>query len=160
MTRGYTGERKMNSNMKTRITVLMAGLGLLVLAGRAEAITLVRAGRAEAVIVVPTGSKAAGAADLQRYVEKVSGAKLERHRGPGAGPPGSDGLGVHEENARVAGGGSGRSRREEHRGRIPQDQGRDGQVLRQPERQLGGHGVARYPKLPEFDAGAEKITAL
>lgn len=63
--------------MKTPITVLTVGLGLLVIASRAHAITMVRAGQAEAVIVIPAGSKAAGAADLQSYVEKVSGAKLE-----------------------------------------------------------------------------------
>jgi hypothetical protein len=63
--------------MKTSIAVLTAGLGLLALASSLHAITIVREGRAEAVIVIPAGSKAAGAADLQRYVEKVSGAKLE-----------------------------------------------------------------------------------
>jgi hypothetical protein len=63
--------------MKTSIAVLTAGLGLLVLASNAQAITIVREGRAEAVIVIPAASKATGATDLQRYVEKVSGAKLE-----------------------------------------------------------------------------------
>ena len=56
----------------------MAGLGLLVLAGRAGSDNARIARPREAVIVVPTGSKASGgAADLQRYVEKVSGAKLQ-----------------------------------------------------------------------------------
>lgn len=63
--------------MKTFIAILSAGLGLFAIAGRTQAITIVRAGQAEAKIVVPAGSKIAGAADLQRYVEKVSGAKLE-----------------------------------------------------------------------------------
>jgi hypothetical protein len=61
--------------MKMPITLLIAGL--VVIASRAHAITIVRAGQAEAVIVVPAGSKSAEAADLQRCVEKVSGAKLE-----------------------------------------------------------------------------------
>ena len=69
-------KNSVRQNMKTSIAVLTAGLGLLVLAGRAQATTLVRAGHAEAVIVVPAGNKAAGAADLQTYVEKASGAKL------------------------------------------------------------------------------------
>src|SRR5437660_102145 len=60
--------------MKTPIAVLTAGL--LVIASHAHAITIVRAGQAQAVIVVPAGSRPAGAADLQKYVEKVSGAKL------------------------------------------------------------------------------------
>src|SRR5579863_2602914 len=63
--------------MKTFIPVLALGLTLLVTTGRAGAITLVRAGRAEAVIVVPAGDGSAGAAELQMYVEKVTGAKLE-----------------------------------------------------------------------------------
>jgi hypothetical protein len=63
--------------LKTLITVFTASFSLLVIASRAHAITIVRAGQAEAVIVVPAGSKAVEAADLQRYVEKVSGAKLE-----------------------------------------------------------------------------------
>ena len=61
--------------MKTPIALLTAGL--LVIASRAHAMTIVRAGHAEAVIVVPAGSKPAGASDLQNYVEKASGAKLE-----------------------------------------------------------------------------------
>ncbi len=63
--------------MKTHIAVLAVASALLVLASSAHAITIVRAGRAEAVIVVPVGSETAGAADLQRYLEKVSGAELE-----------------------------------------------------------------------------------
>ena len=43
----------------------------------ARPVTLVEKGRAMAVIVIPAGSKVAGATDLQRYVEKVGGAKLE-----------------------------------------------------------------------------------
>src|SRR5271157_1907511 len=63
--------------MKTPIAVLTAGLLVIVIAGHAHAITIVRSGHTEAVIVVPAGNKVAGAFDLQRYVEKVSGAKLE-----------------------------------------------------------------------------------
>jgi hypothetical protein len=68
--------------MKTPATIRNAGLStllgsLLLLAGSAHAITIVRAGRSEAVIVIPAGSKAPWAADLRRYVEKVSGAKLD-----------------------------------------------------------------------------------
>lgn len=40
-------------------------------------VTLVENGRARAVIVVPDGKKSPAAEDLQRYIEKVSGAKLE-----------------------------------------------------------------------------------
>jgi hypothetical protein len=63
--------------MKTILTVLTATLCLFINAGRAQAFTIVRAGEAQAIIVVPAGSMAPGAADLRRYVEKVSGAKLE-----------------------------------------------------------------------------------
>jgi hypothetical protein len=63
--------------MTISITVLLAGIGLLVSASRVPAITIVREGHAEAVIVVPEGDKGVGAAELQGYVEKVSGAKLE-----------------------------------------------------------------------------------
>ena len=63
--------------MKTTIVVLVASLCIFALADRARAITLARAGRAEASIVVPVGSTSAEAAELQKYVEKVSGAKLE-----------------------------------------------------------------------------------
>ncbi len=63
--------------MKTSVVILATGLGLFAVASRTEAITIVRQGQAQAVIVVPAAGKVAGAADLQTYVEKVSGAKLE-----------------------------------------------------------------------------------
>jgi Domain of unknown function (DUF4838) len=63
--------------MTTSITVLLAGIGLLASASRVPAITIVHEGHAEAVIVVPVGDKGVGAAELQGYVQKVSGAKLE-----------------------------------------------------------------------------------
>jgi hypothetical protein len=46
------------------------------MAGSAGAVTLVENGQARAVIVVPAGQKSPAAAELQRYVEKASGAKL------------------------------------------------------------------------------------
>src|SRR5258708_36884473 len=61
--------------MKIPLTFLT--VSLIVVTSSAYAITIVRAGQAEAVIAVPAGSKPAGAADLQKYVEKASGAKLE-----------------------------------------------------------------------------------
>ena len=69
------------TKMKTTIGFLAVSVGLLVIASRGRAMTIVREGKAEAVIVIPEGSKAAGAADLQKYVEKVSGAAGNRHRG-------------------------------------------------------------------------------
>ena len=64
--------------MKTFLLALLAiSLGLFLISSRANAITIARDGKAEAVIVVPEGTKTSGAADLQKYVEKVSGAKLE-----------------------------------------------------------------------------------
>jgi hypothetical protein len=63
--------------MTISITVVLAGIGLLVSASRVPAITIVREGHAEAVIVVPEGDKGVGAAELRGYVEKVSGAKLK-----------------------------------------------------------------------------------
>ena len=43
----------------------------------AAPVTLVEDGRAGATIVIPAGEKSPAAADLQRYIQKVSGAKLE-----------------------------------------------------------------------------------
>ncbi len=63
--------------MKSFILFLTISLTLSVTTGRARAITIVRAGQAEAVIVVPANGKDAGAAELQKYVERVTGAKLE-----------------------------------------------------------------------------------
>ena len=60
-----------------RIPLAFLTVNLIVIAIRAHAITIVRSGHAEAVIVVPAGGKPAAAADLQKYVEKASGAKLE-----------------------------------------------------------------------------------
>ena len=62
-------------SMKIPITFLTAGL--IVIASRAHAMTIVRAGEAQAMIVVPARSKPVEALELQKYVEKVSGAKLE-----------------------------------------------------------------------------------
>ena len=50
---------------------------LFLAANPARAIILVRDGHAEAVIVVPADNRPTGADDLQRYVEKVSGAHLD-----------------------------------------------------------------------------------
>jgi len=63
--------------MKALSAILTVIIGIFLIANRADAITIVRAGQAEAVIVVPEGSKTAAAVELQKYVEKVSGAKLE-----------------------------------------------------------------------------------
>jgi hypothetical protein len=63
--------------MKANLFFLIVSLTLLLITDRVQAITIVRDGKAEAFIVVPQGSAATGAADLQKYVEKVSGAKLE-----------------------------------------------------------------------------------
>ena len=63
--------------MKRYIAALIVACSLLIWVNRANAITIVRDGKAQAVIVIPAGSQGAGAADLQKYVEKVSGAKLE-----------------------------------------------------------------------------------
>jgi hypothetical protein len=63
--------------MKTTVAVLAASLGVFAVVDHATALTIVRAGQAEASIVVPAGSTSDEAAELQKYVEKVSGAKLE-----------------------------------------------------------------------------------
>src|SRR5579859_1531736 len=73
----YAALCEVGPSINMKIPVAFLTLGLIVIASRAQAITIVRAGQAEAVIVVPAASKPAGAADLQKYVEKVSGAKLE-----------------------------------------------------------------------------------
>ena len=74
----------------TRFMMLSAALllgGLLVVSlaaeGKAQAasatqpVTLVERGKATAVIVIPAGSSSAEAVHLQRYIEKVGGAKLD-----------------------------------------------------------------------------------
>ena len=65
------------ASINMKIPSAFLAVSLIVIASHANAITIVRAGQAQAVIVVPAGSKPAGAADLQKYIEKVSGAKLE-----------------------------------------------------------------------------------